>query len=57
MQTLYESMKVRVEHTVERGRPLEEHIEDEEMREAFAKWTPDFTPQNHPPVIQVITIA
>lgn len=54
LKMLYESMKVRVENTVERGKPLEGHIEDEEMHKAFAKWTPNFTRQNHPPIIQVL---
>lgn len=55
LKILYESMKVRVENTVERERPLEEYIEeDQEMRDVFAKWTPHFTRQHHPPLIQVL---
>ncbi|XP_021767860.1 cellulose synthase-like protein G3 isoform X1 [Chenopodium quinoa] len=54
MKTMYESMKVRVENALERGKVEERHIDDEGMLEAFAKWTNNFTRQVHPTVIQVL---
>ncbi|KMS97558.1 hypothetical protein BVRB_5g125820 [Beta vulgaris subsp. vulgaris] len=55
MKTMYESMKGRVENAVESGKIEEEHIDDnEEMQEAFAKWTDNFTRQVHPTIIQVL---
>ena len=50
---MYESMKVRVEDSIERGRVEEAHI-DVEMQQIFAKWTTfNFTPQIHPTIIEV----
>ena len=53
LQTLYESMKFRVENVVERGKVEEEYIDSEEMRCAFATWTKEFTRHDHPTIIQV----
>ena len=54
LQILYESMKVRVENVVERGKVGDEYITGEQERQAFSKWTDGFTRQDHPTVIQVI---
>lgn len=54
IKTMYDSMKVRVENAVERGKVEEEHIDEEEMLEAFVIWNDKFTSQVHPTVIQVL---
>ncbi|XP_024028555.1 cellulose synthase-like protein G3 [Morus notabilis] len=54
IKTMYESMKVRVENVVERGKVGDEFITGEEESQAFNKWTDGFTRQDHPTVIQVI---
>ncbi|XP_062074606.1 cellulose synthase-like protein G3 [Humulus lupulus] len=54
IKTMYESMKVRVENVVERGKVGDENITGEDERLAFNKWTDGFTRQDHPTVIQVI---
>ncbi|XP_024994305.1 cellulose synthase-like protein G3 [Cynara cardunculus var. scolymus] len=50
IKAMYESMKSRVERVVQNGCI---HMESE-FREAFRKWTPDFTSRNHPTVIQIL---
>lgn len=53
-QMMYESMKVRVEHAVDKGKVSEEYIATDQEREAFNKWAAgNFTRQDHPTVIQV----
>lgn len=47
-------MKINVESVVERGCVGDEHIKNDEQREAFTKWTDGFTHQDHPTVIQVL---
>ncbi|XP_022721669.1 cellulose synthase-like protein G3 [Durio zibethinus] len=54
IKTMYESMKVRIEHVVETGK-VDEYITNDQDRQAFSKWSTDgFTRQNHPSVIQVL---
>jgi hypothetical protein len=53
LQTMYDSMKFRVENAVQRGKVGDEYIAGEEERKAFLKWTDGSTRQNHPTVIQV----
>ncbi|XP_057510217.1 cellulose synthase-like protein G3 [Actinidia eriantha] len=54
IKMMYKSMKGRVENVVERGKVEDEYITCEEEREAFNKWTEEFTRQDHPTVIQVL---
>ncbi|XP_030500174.2 cellulose synthase-like protein G3 [Cannabis sativa] len=54
IKTLYESMKVRVENVVEKGKIDDEYITKEDEHKAFNKWTDRFSRQDHPTVIQVI---
>ncbi|WCJ26556.1 cellulose synthase like G3 [Euphorbia peplus] len=54
IKMMYESMKTRVEHVTEREHVDEECITNDKAREIFKQWTPDFTRQNHPTVIQVL---
>nr|XP_048319849.1 cellulose synthase-like protein G3 isoform X4 [Ziziphus jujuba var. spinosa] len=55
IKILYESLKVKVENVVERGKIGEDHIVHERDRQAFSKWnTPGFTRHEHPTIIQVI---
>ena len=53
LQKMYESMKMRVEYVVERGKVGEEYIHGDREREALSKWTANFMRQDHPTVIQV----
>ncbi|KAK6935551.1 Cellulose synthase [Dillenia turbinata] len=54
IKLMYESLKSRVESCVERGKVVDEYITNEQDRQAFQKWTQDFTRQDHPTVIQVL---
>ncbi|XP_062074605.1 cellulose synthase-like protein G3 [Humulus lupulus] len=54
IKTLYESMKVRVENVVEKGKIDDGYITKEDECQAFDKWTDGFSRQEHPTVIQVI---
>ncbi|WRX17701.1 Cellulose synthase - like 10 [Theobroma cacao] len=51
---MYKTMKVKVEHIVDKGAISDEYIVDNEYREAFSKWTDGFTRMDHPTVVQVI---
>lgn len=51
---MYETMKIKVDNVLERGKVDDDYIIGEEERTAFTKWTNGFTRQDHPPVIQVI---
>ncbi|KAI9174187.1 hypothetical protein LWI28_013384 [Acer negundo] len=53
IKMMYKSMKVRVEHVVETGKVSDEYITSDQEREAFHKWTDQFTHQDHPTVIQL----
>ncbi|KAJ4835006.1 hypothetical protein Tsubulata_013260, partial [Turnera subulata] len=54
MKMMYETMKVRVEQVLERGKVGDEYITTDQEREAFMQWDNDFTRQDHPTVIQVL---
>ncbi|KAJ9148098.1 hypothetical protein P3X46_030192 [Hevea brasiliensis] len=54
IKIMYENMKMRVEHVVEKGKIGDEYITSDEERQAFNQWTHNFTSQNHPTVIQVL---
>ncbi|KAL3499202.1 hypothetical protein ACH5RR_038295 [Cinchona calisaya] len=54
MKMMYESMKIRIESVVEKGLIPDEYISNEQEHEAFSNWTPGFTRQQHPSVIQVL---
>ena len=53
MQTMYESMRVRVENVIKRGSISHDYITKQGESEALSSWTDGFTTQNHPPVVQV----
>ena len=50
---MYENMRVRVENVVQEGTISRDDMTNEGESEAFSRWTDEFTPQNHPPVVQV----
>nr|XP_023881279.1 cellulose synthase-like protein G3 [Quercus suber]POF22915.1 cellulose synthase-like protein g3 [Quercus suber] len=54
IEIMYESMKIKVDNVLERGKVDDDYITGEEERTAFTKWTNGFTRQDHPPVIQVL---
>ncbi|KAD6453595.1 hypothetical protein E3N88_08300 [Mikania micrantha] len=54
-KAMYESMKIRIENTVERGEICPGYIIDESQRQIFSKYrTPGFSRANHPAIIQVL---
>ncbi|KAF9685948.1 hypothetical protein SADUNF_Sadunf03G0107700 [Salix dunnii] len=57
IKMMYESMKVKVEHVLERGTVGDQYITSDQEREAFNQWSSDFTRQDHPAVIQVLLDA
>ncbi|KAJ6705399.1 hypothetical protein OIU79_010159 [Salix purpurea] len=57
IKMIYESMKVKVEHVLERGTVGDQYITSDQEREAFNKWSSNFTRQDHPAVIQVLVDA
>ena len=57
LQMMYENMRDRVEKAVQKGSICYDYLTNEGEGEAFSRWTDGFTPQNHPPVIQVSFIA
>ncbi|RVW91613.1 Cellulose synthase-like protein G3 [Vitis vinifera] len=54
IKTMYESMRVRVENVIKRGSISHDYITKQGESEALSSWTDGFTPQNHPPVVQVL---
>ncbi|TYI11605.1 hypothetical protein ES332_A09G218400v1 [Gossypium tomentosum] len=50
---MYEDMKVKVEHVIDKGEVTDEYITDHQQRQAFNKWTKSFTRMDHPTVIQL----
>ncbi|XP_057966797.1 cellulose synthase-like protein G3 [Malania oleifera] len=54
IKMMYQDMKDKVESVVEKGRVGEEYIATKAQRQAFTKWTHEFTRQHHPTVIQVL---
>ncbi|KAJ6703426.1 hypothetical protein OIU85_029388 [Salix viminalis] len=57
IKMMYESMKVKVEHVLERGTVGDQYITSDQEREAFNQWSSNFTRQDHPAVIQVLLDA
>ncbi|KAL9349819.1 hypothetical protein Peur_057074 [Populus x canadensis] len=57
IKMMYESMKVKVGHVLERGTVGDQYITSDHEREAFNKWSNKFTRQDHPAVIQVLLDA
>ncbi|KAI3469092.1 hypothetical protein Pfo_025755 [Paulownia fortunei] len=55
IKEMYENMKTRVEDVVERGYIADEYKTSEQAAKAFSKWAKDFTFQDHPAVIQVLS--
>ncbi|OMP02894.1 Cellulose synthase [Corchorus olitorius] len=54
IKRMYEDMKEKVEHVVDKGEISDEYIIDNPHRQVFKKWTKGFTPTDHPAVIQVV---
>ncbi|GFP98084.1 cellulose synthase-like protein g3 [Phtheirospermum japonicum] len=55
IKVMYESMKMKVENMVERGKISEEYISSKEERQVLCQyWAKDFSRQNHPSVIKVL---
>ncbi|KAG4184740.1 hypothetical protein ERO13_A09G189501v2 [Gossypium hirsutum] len=54
IKMMYEDMKVKVEHVIDKGEVTDEYITDHQQRQAFNKWTKSFTRMDHPTVIQII---
>ncbi|CAK7335767.1 unnamed protein product [Dovyalis caffra] len=57
IKVMYENIKVKIEHALERGKVDDQYITRDREREAFNKWTDNFTRQDHPAVIQVLLDA
>ncbi|PIN09004.1 Cellulose synthase (UDP-forming) [Handroanthus impetiginosus] len=55
IKDMYENMKTRVENAVERGHIADEYKSSMQKAKAFGKWAKDFTIQDHPAVVQVIS--
>ncbi|KAL8536399.1 hypothetical protein ACS0TY_011861 [Phlomoides rotata] len=56
IKMMYEKMKMKVEDIVERGKIKEEYISSEEERQILSQyWAKDFSRQNHPSIIQVLS--
>ena len=53
LQMVYENMRDRVESVVQTGIINLDYISNEGETEVFSRWTDEFTPKNHPPVVQV----
>ncbi|RVW19654.1 Cellulose synthase-like protein G3 [Vitis vinifera] len=53
IKMMYENMRDRVEKAVQKGSICYDYLTNEGEGEAFSRWTDGFTPQNHPPVIQL----
>lgn len=52
---MYESMKMKVESVVAKGKVSDEYISSEEESQILNQYrTKDFSKQNHPPIIQVL---
>ncbi|KAK8577597.1 hypothetical protein V6N13_027866 [Hibiscus sabdariffa] len=51
---MYEDMKVKVKHVVDKGDIIDDYITDDERRQAFNQWSKGFTRMDHPTVIQVV---
>ncbi|GAB4857630.1 hypothetical protein Ancab_015536 [Ancistrocladus abbreviatus] len=53
IQAIYESMKLKVESVMKKGKVMDEYIDGEEQCEALSKWNPNFTRKDHPTIIEV----
>ncbi|GJQ92894.1 cellulose synthase-like protein G3 [Tanacetum coccineum] len=53
-QVMYENMKSRIETVVQSGDVSLDEIAESDFRDAFKKWTPDFTRRQHPTVIEIL---
>ena len=53
LQLMYETMKIKVESVVEKGTIPHDHITNKQEKQAFSRWTDEFTQANHPAVVQV----
>ncbi|KAH9775046.1 cellulose synthase-like protein G3 [Citrus sinensis] len=54
IEMMYRNMKVRVADVVNTGKVSDEYITSDQEREAFNKWTDNFSRYDHPTVIQVL---
>uniref|UniRef100_A0A2N9H8J3 Glycosyltransferase 2-like domain-containing protein n=1 Tax=Fagus sylvatica TaxID=28930 RepID=A0A2N9H8J3_FAGSY len=54
IKIMYESMKIKVDTVLERGKVDNDYITGEEERRIFIKWINGFTRHDHPAVIQVL---
>lgn len=54
IKVMYEIMKAKIEKVVDSGTVSHDLITDERWMKAFSRWTPTFTPQNHPTVVEVL---
>ncbi|PIN07732.1 Cellulose synthase (UDP-forming) [Handroanthus impetiginosus] len=55
IKMMYESMKIKIENAVERGKISDEYISSDEERKVLNQyWSKNFSRQNHPTVIQVL---
>ncbi|XP_052209370.1 cellulose synthase-like protein G3 isoform X1 [Diospyros lotus] len=57
IKMLHQSMKVRVENVVEKGKIPNEFITSEQKRQVFSIWSEEFTRQDHPAIVQVLLEA
>lgn len=53
---MYERMKSRVEKVVQSGGVCLDEVKESEIRDAFSKWTPNFSRRHHPTIIKVSPI-
>ncbi|GMI71664.1 cellulose synthase like G3, ARABIDOPSIS THALIANA CELLULOSE SYNTHASE-LIKE G3 [Hibiscus trionum] len=54
IKSMYDDMKAKVEHVVDKGKVIDDYITDDRRRRAFNQWSKGFTQMDHPTVIQVI---
>lgn len=56
IQKLYETMKLRVDEVMKRGRVGDEYVTHETGRKALSRWTgKNFDRQDHPAIVEVRT--
>ena len=53
LQLMYETMKIKVESVVEKGTIPHDHISNEQEKQAFSRWTDEFT--DKPKIEEVVT--
>ncbi|KAL7607688.1 hypothetical protein Lser_V15G10024 [Lactuca serriola] len=54
IKAMYERMKSRVEKVVQSGGVCLDEVKESEIRDAFSKWTPNFSRRHHPTIIKII---